>query len=49
MSCKEGSWCDFLLWIICFGITSGVLAIFFVGVKVVIDKLLQILKDISHE
>lgn len=28
MSCQEGSWCDFLLWLICFTFTMGTIAVF---------------------
>jgi len=38
--CYEGSLCDFLLWMISFTITCGVLAIFLVGVVKVIKKIL---------
>lgn len=39
MSCQAGSWCDFLLYMICFTITMGVLAIFATGVTVIIQKI----------
>lgn len=37
--CYEGSLCDFLLWMIAFTITCGVLAIFLVGVVNVIERM----------
>lgn len=39
--CYEGSLCDFLLWMISFTVTCGVLAIFLVGAVTVIGKILR--------
>lgn len=39
--CYAGSLCDFLLWMISFTVTCGVLSIFLVGVVIVIVKILE--------
>jgi len=37
MSCQEGSWCDFLLWLMCFSATMGIIATFSIGCYITID------------
>lgn len=49
MSCEVGSWCDFILWFICFSITCGILAIFFTGVVVIIEKIISNKKENKNE
>lgn len=41
MSCQEGSWCDFLLWLICFTFTMGTIAVFSVGCITTIEWIIN--------
>ena len=38
--CYEGSLCDLLLWMLSFSATLGIIAIFSVGVYIVIQKMI---------